>query len=108
MPTRARCSMRSPGSASMRRPRRTRIRTTGKSRHMSNRNQNLEAALAPLPELAKAIGEDAAARETRRELPFEAFALFRRSGLGKLRFPLEWGGLGGSLEDVFEVIATLA
>jgi alkylation response protein AidB-like acyl-CoA dehydrogenase len=75
---------------------------------MSNRNQNLEAALAALPELAKAIGEDAAARETRRELPFEAFALFRRSGLGKLRFPLEWGGLGGSLEDVFEVIATLA
>ncbi|WP_250479209.1 MULTISPECIES: acyl-CoA dehydrogenase family protein [unclassified Caballeronia] len=75
---------------------------------MSNKNQKLEVALAALPELAQAIGEDAAAREARRELPFDAFALFRRSGLGTLRFPLEWGGLGGSLEDVFDVIATLA
>ncbi|SAK89022.1 acyl-CoA dehydrogenase [Caballeronia hypogeia] len=75
---------------------------------MSNRNQELEAALAALPGLAQAIGEDAAAREARRELPFEAFALFRQSGLGKLRLPLEWGGLGGTLEDVFNVIATLA
>ena len=25
-----------------------------------------------------------------------------------MRFPLEWGGLGGSLEDVLEVTATLA
>ncbi|SAL40839.1 acyl-CoA dehydrogenase [Caballeronia peredens] len=68
----------------------------------------LDAALAALPALAEAIGEDAAAREARRELPFEGFALFRRSGLGKLRLPVEWGGLGGSLEDVFHVIATLA
>lgn len=71
-------------------------------------NPRLEAALAALPALAQAIGEDAAAREIRRELPFDGFALFRQSGLGKLRFPLEWGGLGGTLEDEFEVIATLA
>ncbi|MDR5836923.1 acyl-CoA dehydrogenase family protein [Caballeronia sp. LZ034LL] len=68
----------------------------------------LHDALAALPALAEAIGADAAAREVRRDLPFEAFALFRRSGLGKLRLPVEWGGLGGSLEDVFHVIATLA
>jgi alkylation response protein AidB-like acyl-CoA dehydrogenase len=70
--------------------------------------EELDAALAALPALARAIGEDAAAREARRELPFDAFTLFRRSGLGKLRLPVEWGGLGGSLEDVFHVIATLA
>lgn len=68
----------------------------------------LEAALAGLPALAKAIGEGAASREARRELPFDAFALFRQSGLGRLRLPAEWGGLGGSLEDEFHLIAALA
>jgi alkylation response protein AidB-like acyl-CoA dehydrogenase len=68
----------------------------------------LKAALAGLPALARAIGEGAASREARRELPFDGFALFRRSELGRLRLPLEWGGLGGSLEDEFEVITTLA
>jgi len=67
----------------------------------------LQTALAGLPALARAIGEGAASRETRRELPFDGFALFRQSGLGRLRLPVEWGGLGGSLEDVFHVIATL-
>lgn len=70
--------------------------------------QRLQAALDALPALAKAIGEGAASREARRELPFDGFALFRQSGLGRLRLPVEWGGLGGSLEDVFDVIATLA
>jgi alkylation response protein AidB-like acyl-CoA dehydrogenase len=68
----------------------------------------LEAALAALPAVAKEIGEDSAAREARRELPYDGFALFRKSGLGLLRLPVEWGGLGGSLEDLFDVIATLA
>lgn len=66
------------------------------------------AALAQLPELARRIGEEAAVREARRELPYFAFVLFRDSGLGALRIPAELGGLGGSLQDVFEVIATLA
>jgi len=68
----------------------------------------LDAALAALPALARAIGEDAAQREVRRELPFDRFALFRQSGLGVLRFPVEWGGLGGSVEDVIHVITSLA
>lgn len=68
----------------------------------------LDAALAALPELAEAIGVDAAAREARRELPFAGFEQFRRSALGRLRLPVEWGGLGGSLVDEFDVIATLA
>jgi len=68
----------------------------------------LRAALESLPELAQKIGTDAAAREARRLLPYEGFALFRRSGLGLLRIPVEQGGLGGSLVDLFEVIATIA
>ncbi|WP_322105801.1 acyl-CoA dehydrogenase family protein [Paraburkholderia sp. J41] len=66
-----------------------------------------QQALAALPELARTIAEGAASREVRRELPFDAAARFRESGLGRLRLPIEWGGLGGSLEDVFELIATL-
>lgn len=76
--------------------------------HDNAAQSRLQAALAALPALAKAIGEDAARREARRELPFDRFTLFRESGLGLLRIPVEWGGLGGSLEDLFEVIATLA
>ncbi|EIM94230.1 acyl-CoA dehydrogenase [Paraburkholderia hospita] len=68
----------------------------------------LQTTLAGLPALAKAIGEGAASREAQRELPYDGFTLFRQSGLGRLRLPVEWGGLGGSLEDVFDVIATLA
>lgn len=69
---------------------------------------SLQGVLADLPSLAKTIGDGAAAREVRRELPFDSFAAFRRSGLGRLRLPVEWGGLGASLEDEFDVIATLA
>ncbi|WP_454753446.1 acyl-CoA dehydrogenase family protein [Cupriavidus necator] len=68
----------------------------------------LRAALEQVPALAQDIGVDAAAREARRVLPYEGFALFRKSGLGLLRLPVEWGGLGGSLVDLFEVIATIA
>ena len=71
-------------------------------------SSRLQSALAALPALAEAIGEDAAQREAKRELPFDGFALFRQSGLGVLRLPEEWGGLGGTLEDLFEVVTTLA
>lgn len=73
--------------------------------HFPNR---LQDALAALPALAERIGADAAAREVRRVLPYEGFAHFRASGLGLLRVPVEWGGLGGSLVDLFEAITTLA
>lgn len=68
----------------------------------------LRDALAALPDLANVIGQDAAQREARRELPFEGFAIFRRSALGVLRIPVERGGLGGTLVDLFDTIATLA
>jgi len=67
-----------------------------------------DAILAGVPPLAAAIAEGAAQREARRELPFEAFQLVRRSGIGTLRIGREQGGPGGSLEDVLGVIATLA
>jgi alkylation response protein AidB-like acyl-CoA dehydrogenase len=76
--------------------------------HETAAQSRLQAALAALPALAEAIGKDAAQREARRELPFDAFALFRESGLGVLRLPVEWGGLGGTLEDLFHVITALA
>src|SRR5207253_1801151 len=68
----------------------------------------LRAALDAVPALAQQIGVDAAAREARRLLPYEGFALFRESGLGVLRLPVEQGGLGGSLVDLFDVIAAIA
>lgn len=71
-------------------------------------NATLQDALADLPSLVQTIGKDAAGREGRRELPFEGFEAFRRSGLGRLRLPVEWGGLGGSLLDEFEVVTALA
>lgn len=78
---------------------------TPRDLHLPDR---LQEALAELPALAQRIGTDAAAREVRRVLQYEAFAHFRTSGLGLLRIPVEWGGLGGSLVDLFETISTLA
>lgn len=68
----------------------------------------LQALLARLPALAASIAEGAAQRERERSLPFEAFALFKASGLGALRVPPERGGPGGSIEALVEVVATLA
>lgn len=67
-----------------------------------------DAILASVPQLAAILAEGAAQREARRELPFDAFELVRRSGIGALRIGSEQGGPGGSLEDVIGVIATLA
>ncbi len=68
----------------------------------------LDAELAALPELAATLGRDAARREADRVLPFEGFTALRATALGALRIPEARGGLGGSLVDLFEVIATLA
>ena len=69
---------------------------------------SLDTLLARLPALAAALGEGAAARELARDLPFAAFALFKRSGLGTLRIPRHLGGPGGSVQDLVHVVATLA
>jgi alkylation response protein AidB-like acyl-CoA dehydrogenase len=67
-----------------------------------------EALLARIPALAEEIAKGAAERDRERELPFAAFRLFRESGLGALRVPSEWGGPGGSIADLIEMIAMLA
>jgi alkylation response protein AidB-like acyl-CoA dehydrogenase len=64
--------------------------------------------LSRVPALADRIAVGAARRDIERELPFEAFRLFRESGLGALRLPRAWGGPGGTVEDAIELIATLA
>lgn len=69
---------------------------------------SLKVLLERLPALAAAIAEGAARRERERRLPFEAFDLFRASGLGALRIPVERGGPGGSIEDLVQVVATIA
>lgn len=66
-----------------------------------------EVLLARLPTLVEQIAKGAAERDLNRELPFEAFALFRASGLGALRVPVTLGGPGGSVADYIEVIASL-
>jgi alkylation response protein AidB-like acyl-CoA dehydrogenase len=69
---------------------------------------NRELLLARVPALAAKIAQDAARRDRERELPFEAFALFRQSGLGALRVPIHLGGPGGSIPDYVELIVALA
>ena len=69
---------------------------------------DLQALLDRLPALAASIAEGAVEREREGTLPHEAFAQFKASGLGSLRVPPESGGPGGSIEDLVQVVATLA
>jgi alkylation response protein AidB-like acyl-CoA dehydrogenase len=66
-----------------------------------------EELLARIPDLVREIAKGAAERDLNRELPFEAFRLFRESGLGALRVPVELGGPGGSIPDYIELIASI-
>jgi len=68
---------------------------------------SLAELLARAPALSETIAEGAAQRDLDRALPFEAFRLFRESGLGTLRIPVELGGPGASIADYIEVIATI-
>lgn len=67
----------------------------------------LSELLASAQPLADEIAVGAAKRDIERELPFEAFARFKASGLGALRVPVTLGGPGGSITDLIEVIATI-
>lgn len=66
-----------------------------------------EDLLARVPALVAEIAKGAAQRDLDRELPFEAFRLFRESGLSTLRVPVALGGPGGSVADYIELIATI-
>lgn len=67
-----------------------------------------DTILAGLPALAQAVAQGASEREAARNLPYDAFQLVRRSGLGALRISKADGGPGGSVEDLIEALATLA
>ena len=63
--------------------------------------------LARIPDLAVEIAKGAARRDLERELPYEAFQLFKETGLGALRIPTTLGGPGGSVLDYIEMIMAL-
>ena len=63
--------------------------------------------LAKIPALTAEISKEAAKRDLERELPFEAFRLFKEAGLGALRIPASLGGPGGSVADYIEMIMAI-
>ncbi|TWB53268.1 alkylation response protein AidB-like acyl-CoA dehydrogenase [Rhizobium sp. ERR 922] len=69
---------------------------------------NRTTLLARIPDLAAEIAKGAARRDLERELPHEAFKLFKEAGLGALRIPTALGGPGGSVLDYIEMVMTLA
>lgn len=73
----------------------------------TTRGPTREELLARIPGFAAEIAKGAAQRDLDRELPFEAFRLFRELGLGSLRIPIALGGPGGSVADYIEMIAAI-
>lgn len=65
------------------------------------------ALLARIPDLAAEIAKEAARRDLERELPHEAFKLFKEVGLGALRIPVALGGPGGSVVDYIDMIMAI-
>lgn len=80
---------------------------TAKSIVSSTTRESREELLARVPALVVEIAKGAAQRDRERELPFEAFQLFRESGLSTLRVPVALGGPGGSVADYIELIAAI-
>jgi len=58
--------------------------------------------------LADELGKGAAERDLNGTLPFEAFQLVRKFGLGTIRVPERLGGPGGTIVDEIEMLETLA
>lgn len=59
------------------------------------------------PVFAK-IAEGAAEREADRELPFDQVEWLREAGFGRIRVPIEHGGLGATLPQYFRQLVELA
>lgn len=58
--------------------------------------------------LLPAIGEGAAQRERERQLPHEAIAQLAAAGLYTVRIPEQYGGPGGTVSDVIELLLQVA
>lgn len=54
------------------------------------------------------IADGAVAREISRKLPFEEIAWLKEAGFGALRVPVEHGGSGATLPELFELLSELA
>lgn len=65
----------------------------------------LQARFAPV--FAR-IAEGAAAREHQRQLAYEPIEWLREAGFTALRVPLQWGGCGARLQDLFVLWVDLA
>ncbi len=66
------------------------------------------SATPELESLLATVAEGAAERERDRVAPHDLFRLIGRSGLGALRVPVAYGGPGGSLRELFELVIRLA
>ena len=68
-------------------------------------DDELEKRFAPI--FAR-IAAGAVDRERNRTLPFEEIKLLREAGFGALRAPVEFGGLGATLAQTFDLLIALA
>lgn len=64
--------------------------------------------IGELSALFSRLADGAAERERLRVAPFEQVALVRDAGLGRLRIPIEEGGAGVSLPELFKFLIDLA
>ncbi|MBR0900142.1 acyl-CoA dehydrogenase family protein [Bradyrhizobium tropiciagri] len=68
-------------------------------------DDDLHQRFAPIFET---IAAGAVARERNRTLPIEEIRLLKEAGFGALRVPIEFGGLGATLRQTFELLIELA
>ena len=69
------------------------------------RDDELGARFAPVFEKIAAGAVD---RERNRTLPFDEIRLLKEAGFGALRVPKEYGGLGATLRQAFDLLIGLA
>lgn len=67
-----------------------------------------EEILSRINDLAEQLSIDVASNEIERRLPYESVELVRASGVTALRVPLRYGGPGGSLSQLFNVVVAIA
>jgi len=67
-----------------------------------------EALAAPFREVFQDIKATAVANEQSRTLPREPLRRLRELGFARLRLPVEWGGLGATLPELFNLIIELS
>jgi len=68
-------------------------------------DDDLRARFIPIFEK---IAAGAVERERNRALPFDEIGLLREAGFGALRVPVEFGGLGATLRQTFDLLIPLA